>query len=1193
MRNRDAVDELSSRDVTDELDNSFNDARRGDATLLSSRVRNWLASRTRYDGYAGDEPESRALLPRMWSTLVDPGLPKVPESHPLADFDSKSGESMSTLVASTSAVVSKTSPAASRSPHRRVPRSGSHKPVPASAVFSRAAPPLYLPELDEYLSSLPKASFTSIPAALGKGKGKKIPMFPPMDLLAASGKTLEDLEDNSRVLPGWRDRSTILSTVVNLVLGFTGSSALATFYSLQGLMNTVQVFALLLSTLVPRRGEELANSWRQLFLGTIPNVLALNFTSTLLEGLIFLIIFMTIAGILIFLFWRFTRDCDIRLQEGLQRPPNTSSGWGLVIITFILTVIYLPLSTMAIHVLVWSDDLWVVPNPYTNATTNPPTIAPLGPSDEYRDPLDFCWTTTMRRNEVNWAPIVLILALMTLAVFTIWFPILLRQVIKRTVPLVDPYTELGRRRSQSDMDREYQRLLSRDRGPLAFLYNGFRRNYETYEAIYLFAKLSTLLIVAVIDPSNCFFRSLDHDRVAIARQILLVVIAIAFFFIQCFFAPFLDPVNNASEWVSRLNYVLTATTALLVAINVPGASILNGAVLYIVYITTYGLSFYFAIISMGFMRRFMKRLTRRIDFSIDVFSPRIDVSPGSIHAKRRIWQEAISTLLLTSAECAIPKEQRMVFAQADDLEYGPYLLDFKGSPSERHVENLKILREVGSLAYNKGLALTCGPDHEWFQYLQKEIQQHYVGPDCYWQAPGESPFSDVSKFFGNAWWIPFPPTVVLRYDDGPLAVLRSVGELEEYVRQNSSIHVQRKREIRMALRALDGQRVIWPYEHVQLVGAHTPWCFRGRRYQARKSVKYQTCLLRLKHRGRLLWQGFQFGSGFDVELTYGKRLKVDGSIIGLNDDYDLTQPLARFLALNRELIPYRLSSLEAALHHYREHFKQECQYKSHVLSYRFLSYVYDQPRDPVVLAESSFEYERDLRVRELMAGSEIVFQTNWERMEVVSTSELATWWYIFWDDIWRRNHDTITLLELHASDFNPHYPTSLAYTPLPRPALETFLRQRGLLHNPPKWNDFFDSGFLNKIYLRMNEIVFKGSSKVIWFHIGNDQSELDMEELDLQTLTGPSTLGTGGGTDHDDSSIRARPVYRWEGILGDPLRKRRAHRSWTSKLGAWFGITPLWRAGTPSRGLSLDVQLENGRYVLMDGQDDAKIPHDS
>jgi hypothetical protein len=55
---------------------------------------------------------------------------------------------------------------------------------------------------------------------------------------------------------------------------------------------------------------------------------------------------------------------------------------------------------------------------------------------------------------------------------------------------------------------------------------------------------------------------------------------------------------------------------------------------------------------------------------------------------------------------------------------------------------------------------------------------------------------------------------VLRYDDGSLAILQDPDQLEEYVIQNSSQEIQRKRQIRLALRALEGKTVQWPYQHV-------------------------------------------------------------------------------------------------------------------------------------------------------------------------------------------------------------------------------------------------------------------------------------------------------------------------------------------------------------------------------------------
>ncbi len=49
-----------------------------------------------------------------------------------------------------------------------------------------------------------------------------------------------------------------------------------------------------------------------------------------------------------------------------------------------------------------------------------------------------------------------------------------------------------------------------------------------------------------------------------------------------------------------------------------------------------------------------------------------------------------------------------------------------------------------------------------------------------------------------------------------MAILNEMSDLELYVRQNSSHDIRRRREVRLALRALDGQVVAWPYEYVQV-----------------------------------------------------------------------------------------------------------------------------------------------------------------------------------------------------------------------------------------------------------------------------------------------------------------------------------------------------------------------------------------
>lgn len=104
-----------------------------------------------------------------------------------------------------------------------------------------------------------------------------------------------------------------------------------------------------------------------------------------------------------------------------------------------------------------------------------------------------------------------------------------------------------------------------------------------------------------------------------------------------------------------------------------------------------------------------------------------------------------------------------------------------------------------------------------------------------------------------------------------------------------------------------------------------------------------------------------------------------------------------------------------------------------------------------------------------------------------------------------------------------------------------------------------------------------------------------MEDLDLQTIGQPSTLGTGGGTEYDDPEVRARPTFRWEGLMTSPIRECIRGSEWFfGKFGVWFGITPLWRSSVVVIGFSLDVELDNeGRYVPIQEEGrrgKAKIP---
>lgn len=125
-----------------------------------------------------------------------------------------------------------------------------------------------------------------------------------------------------------------------------------------------------------------------------------------------LFVYIAITAILMRKFHQFSRQCSRDgIVEGLYRPPVQSRRWVLISVSFLLVVLFLPLSTISLHVIVWSEDLWVVPNPYVNATVFPPILPPLGPPEEFKDPLDFCWTSTMKKNDINWAPVLVIVSM--------------------------------------------------------------------------------------------------------------------------------------------------------------------------------------------------------------------------------------------------------------------------------------------------------------------------------------------------------------------------------------------------------------------------------------------------------------------------------------------------------------------------------------------------------------------------------------------------------------------------------------------------------------------------------------------------------------------------------------------------------------------------------------------------------------
>ena len=281
----------------------------------------------------------------------------------------------------------------------------------------------------------------------------------------------------------------------------------------------------------------------------------------------------------------------------------------------------------------------------------------------------------------------------------------------------------------------------------------------------------------------------------------------------------------------------------------------------------------------------------------------------------------------------MPMDQVIAFSISDEDEWPPYLIGFQGSVAERHIENLKIVKQIGIEAYRREVDFCRTQEGIYRQSLIRKIQKEFAGPDSYWRPTEPSFPSGVMSFFGKAFLVPFPPTLVLRYDEGePHSItLTSIPEFEAYIAQNSDPNVVSRKMVRRALRALEGQKVFCPYvENVQIgdVTSGMPFVdkFFGRISNRRKAVprfgvltasggrteyvlatpvSYLEGTLKIERRNEFDWAGYNFDSGFDISIVYseGKMKDPSGALTTISNTIDISASRAFGLTEDFDMTP--------------------------------------------------------------------------------------------------------------------------------------------------------------------------------------------------------------------------------------------------------------------------------------------------
>ncbi|CAG8473103.1 3957_t:CDS:2 [Funneliformis caledonium] len=875
-------------------------------------------------------------------------------------------------------------------------------------LFKPGAPWIHLPHLDEFILSLPPTEFSEPKELMtaeeyenfigyGKSDEKNIEdMFPPMNQIL-DGICLDDLKLNIVKNDGLLSQR-VLETAIDVVLSGQTTAFGMNWMKLEIFRDFVQFLALILS-FVPAK---IFGYWVKIILNVIPNLLSFNLDRVFGNGTTFFLVFcvMVLGGLYWFrIMTKYDPNADV---EGLESHP-----WNLrpeskrrhnVVIVFTLTTLYLPLSKLSIDALVWSESFWPITNPYDNGVDFPDFGSG---SDKFRDPKDFCYVTSMNKDDLNFSPVIIVVAIIIICVFSFWFPIALKRLVDKNLPRVDKYDELGETRHNTEA--EYRKLLMKDTCPYNFLYSG---------------------------------------------EILLL------------FEPFLDKGQNLSEYWSRAGYVITSVLVLLTVLKIGPGKQISYAMIATDFIVGAFVVWYI-IVQTNRYKSFVKVMRKRLDFSLNIYSPKLDFAK---HIKRRVWQETWSTLLLTSEQFKMRDGKTVAFSQSPFRP--PYLLNFSGTVAERHVENLKIIRQIGINNYISAMA----PLPESLAKLRLSIVNNFVGPDMYY-AP-EFLVPKIKTCFGKAYAVPFPFSVVIVYDDDEsVLVLTKEWEIQRFVQQNESKEIRRRRLVRHMLRALEGQMVLGPCNQSDINQPNID-------KKMGDSIHYHHGILSIQRNKVSKWCDHNMNPGFNITISFSSHECVMGhDVLGITDDFQMTFQLQKFFSDNQKVVQEGLVQIQRIMDQYRQYYRDEAQWKEEVLSYGFFVNIYDNPSIPLESLPALLMTTEENKLIQAIPESEypsIIYL--YERMRIINLSRVHQWWYLFWEDLWRKNHKEMPDLVKYPQYFSPAYRTSLCYRPMTRSELEEFLEQRGCWQNGGK-NGFLHSGVLNRIYLYLNNVVFGRKTK--------------------------------------------------------------------------------------------------------------------
>jgi len=692
------------------------------------------------------------------------------------------------------------------------------------------------------------------------------------------------------------------------------------------------------------------------------------------------------------------------------------------------------------------------------------------------------------------------LAVLALLVFILPIPIVLYRVVRRNKPVPSLYDAEGAPRVGGYTMADYRADLDDDECPYKVIYDGYERDWAGYKVIVMVIKILLVLPVVLFTSTNSVGdRDGDGDKKLLAIQcIFTIVVLVIYSVLSTKSRPFIKDSDDRVDMISRFTALLIACVGFM-ASQIDGAETEFGILLNI-FTFLGGLVIGFYVIS-GFkaVQKILKKLGQRVTFTLTrdtgeplIFSDQLDLGR---ERKFRIWHEFWDTLIAQDKALRIPlaKDQRTEHEDAEHEEeadgdeeeeyepknlafqYGgspPFLLDFEGSVGERHAENKEIVEHESFVSFQSILAMAAQPeDAEMAQLMQsmKYIVANLHGLDVFWDGEcvdltgaASDDVEDAKEIangsntkFGKMYIVPFPFCAVFLSDDCDAATAlfsmapviagkrvaaeKGVQRLTALAARNEDPEVQRRKAVRLRLRALESSMCHWPIQKHKnkTISRQVSETYRdaeGNTKTRTKTERKTVSVLFSFNDGRFgidrngtkaVWRDLDVTRGFVANLQYhdgtgshheagwgstnwnNEPIKVYGADFGLNDRFEETPMFQRFMGQNYsdDLHEAKRQTVIENFERYSAFYRDGFVAKENALSYAFWYYIYNDDTLQREQLVECLKKERNEKLTALAEDGEYLESVGmvYEKLGFFNTDQRHAVWFIFWHDLWMNN----------------------------------------------------------------------------------------------------------------------------------------------------------------------------------------------